>query len=44
VRFDFVGEEDLRHSIQLDQSLPVFSHLVLLRLRGYFSLMRSYAS
>jgi hypothetical protein len=31
VRFDLVGEEDLRHTIQLDQRLPVLSHAVLLQ-------------
>src|SRR5471030_3101647 len=54
VRLDFVGEEHLRHTIQLDQRLSVLSHaLCLLRIggpegaalrSGYFSLMRSYAS
>jgi hypothetical protein len=34
VRFDFVGEENLRHTIQLDQRLPVLSHAVLLQARG----------
>ena len=30
VRLDFVGEEDLRHTIQLDQRLSVVSHARLL--------------
>src|SRR6185503_751503 len=46
MRLDFVGEEDLRHTIELDQRLSVVSHLLVLlaALKGcarYFNRMRS---